>query len=70
MTTKDVCQALRSELKAYIGKMQHSTYFSTLSRIEKGSAKPSTISSFFEKFGYSGSYNEWKKGEPVADLRQ
>lgn len=66
MTIQEVCTELRSELKPYIGKMKHSTFFSTLARIENGSAKPATVKALFEKFGYVGSYNEWEKNEKVT----
>lgn len=61
MTILEVVAELRAQLKPYVGKMPHSTFFTTLAAIEDGSAKRSTIATFFQKFGYVGDYNEWHK---------
>lgn len=61
MTIVDVIKELRADLKCYIGIMPQSTFSNTMIRIEKGLAKPSTITNFFEQFGYYGRFNEWTK---------
>lgn len=61
MTIKEVCSDLRTQTKPYISKMSQSNYSNTLRHIEAGLSKQSTIDSFFSKFGYNGSFNEWTK---------
>lgn len=66
LTISEVCQQLRSELKAWVGVMPQYTFSKTLIRIEEGTAKMSTIREFFARFGYEGDFNQWEKSQKIA----
>lgn len=64
LTTAQVTAELRGIVKGYLhAGMKQSTYSQMLARIEAGTAKPSTIKALFNRFGYEGEFNEWRKGE-------
>lgn len=52
MTTKEVAEEIKKGGKHYYGIMPQSTYYNTLSRILKGTAREETITAFFKAFNY------------------
>lgn len=67
MTISEVIADIRSrnkEKKLYgtgKGEMKQPQFSRTLTLIEAGMCKPNTIQTFFNRFGYTGSFNEWRK---------
>ena len=63
LTIKQVIAELRAIVKGHLhAGLKQSTYSQVLARIEAGTAKPCTIKALFNRFGYEGEFNEWRKG--------
>lgn len=71
MTTSEVVADIRArnkERKLYgsgSGEISQPQFSRYLTLIEHGLCKPATITKFFNRFGYTGSFNEWHKTDAV-----
>lgn len=67
MTTLEVVADIRArnkERKLYgsgKGQISQPMFSRYLALIEREMCKPATVSKFFGRFGYTGSFNEWNK---------
>lgn len=62
MTNVEVVQELRQRVKPFLHTkppVAQSSYSILLRNAELGLSKPVTLSKFFSKFGYEGSYDNW-----------
>lgn len=61
MTNQQVIEELKKLTKPYQGVMAQSSFSNKMRDIKNDLSKPSTVKVFFEKFGYTGSWNNWVK---------
>lgn len=63
-TNEEVVAELKSQIKPYLQiepPMGQSIFSTTCRNIINGDAKPKTIKAFFDRFGYVGTFNDFKK---------
>lgn len=65
MKNIEVINELRCLVKPYIGIMKQNKFSAYCIRIEKGTCKPKTVDDFLDKFGYFGTWNCYKKKNPL-----
>jgi len=61
LTNTEVIAQLRQMVKPYIGVMSQAQFSGMLIRIENELCKPKTVANFFAKWGYYGTWDNYKK---------